>query len=360
MGTPQLAALGERVAQRLLVFQPAAAQHVLLRGHAMFRRGVEELLPDPADDLDGLRVAGVHDARHGQRRHVGELDLHRGGERRGLAHDAHDDQRAAFVHEEFPGDLPREHRQRKLRDPAGDTSTTRACGCWKPPRSARRQRRWPRPVPRRAGWQPPFSSPRCRQTLRVNFTSPLASSSPRKIRHGAEHARETEDARQQLVLEHAVLHGERVVEAQVSQRVQRLHGIDGLGGDDQRAGLAQLLRIVDDGGTRLDVRQPIEHQALALQRARTFAAHDHRDFVSGARQVRAENGAERAGAENGKFHGVKTWRAAGSVTSSGTLSNQARMLSTLAMRLLGRAVMPCEASGMRTITVSTLRSFSAW
>jgi hypothetical protein len=102
-----------------------------------------------------------------------------------------------------------------------------------------------------------------------------------KIRHGAEHARETEDARQQLVLEHAVLHGERAVETQVAQGFQRLHGIDGLGAHDQRAGLTQLLRIVDDRGPRLDIRQSIEHQALALQRARTLAAHDHRDFVSG-------------------------------------------------------------------------------
>ena len=30
------------------------------------------------------------------------------------------------------------------------------------------------------------------------------------------------------------------------------------------------------------------------------------------------------------------------------------------MRLLGRDVMPWDASGMRTITVSTLRSLSAW
>jgi hypothetical protein len=43
------------------------------------------------------------------------------------------------------------------------------------------------------------------------------------------------------------------------------------------------------------------------------------------------------------------------------LSNQARMLSTLAMRFDGPGnIPPCEASGILTITVSTLRSFSAW
>ena len=62
----------------------------------------------------------------------------------------------------------------------------------------------------------------------------------------------------------------------------------------------QLARIVDDRGARLDVRQSVEHQALALQNARAFAARDHHDLVSGARQVRAEDGAERAGAENGE------------------------------------------------------------
>ena len=75
-GHAELARLGQRVAQRLFVLEPAAAQHVLLRGHAMLGRGVEKLLADAADDFDGLRIAAVHDARHGQRRHVDELDLH--------------------------------------------------------------------------------------------------------------------------------------------------------------------------------------------------------------------------------------------------------------------------------------------
>ena len=63
-----------------------------------------------------------------------------------------------------------------------------------------------------------------------------------------------------------------------------------------------VVRIVDDDGPRLDVRQPIEHQALALQRARALAAHDHRDFVAGARQVRAQDSAERSRAEDCEFH----------------------------------------------------------
>ena len=107
-------------------------------------------------------------------------------------------------------------------------------------------------------------------------------------------------------------------------------------------------------GRALMVRQAVEHQALALQDARALAARDHHDFVAGAREMRAENGAERAGAENRELHERPCsyfFR---------YFSNQARMLSTLAMRFDGREVMPCEASGMRTMTVSTLRSFSAW
>ena len=37
-----------------------------------------------------------------------------------------------------------------------------------------------RPCEHTRALEPPFSSPRCRQTLRVNFTSPFASSSPEK------------------------------------------------------------------------------------------------------------------------------------------------------------------------------------
>ena len=67
-----------------------------------------------------------------------------------------------------------------------------------------------------------------------------------EIRHRAEHARIAEHAREQFVLEHAVLHGERGFEPHMFERVEALRGIDGLGGDDQRAGVEQLLRIVDD------------------------------------------------------------------------------------------------------------------
>jgi hypothetical protein len=94
-----------------------------------------------------------------------------------------------------------------------------------------------------------------------------------------------------------------LVQAQVTQRFQRLHRVDGLRGDDQRAGLAQLLRIVDDRGPRLDVRQAVQHQALALKHARALATHDHRDLVTGARQVCAEDGTERARSQDGKSHG---------------------------------------------------------
>ena len=54
-----LACLGQRIAQRLLVLQAAAAKNVLLRRHAMLGRGVEEFLADAADDLDGLRIAAM-------------------------------------------------------------------------------------------------------------------------------------------------------------------------------------------------------------------------------------------------------------------------------------------------------------
>ena len=40
--------------------------------------------------------------------------------------------------------------------------------------------------------------------------------------------------------------------------------------------------------------------------------------------------------------------------------NHFRMWATLAMRLLGRAEMPCEAAGMRIITDSTLSRRKAW
>ena len=43
-----------------------------------------------------------------------------------------------------------------------------------------------------------------------------------EIRHGAEHPREAENLRQQLVLDHAVLHRKRLLQIQVAQRVQRL------------------------------------------------------------------------------------------------------------------------------------------
>src|SRR5262249_25383184 len=105
----------------------------------------------------------------------------------------------------------------------------------------------------------------------------------------------------------------------------------------------------------------IEHQPLALQRAQALAAYDHGDFVAGAGQVRAEDGAERSRAEDGEFHFCYDAAAGRLRYFFRYRANQASMLSTFAMRLLGRDTMPpCEASGMRTITVSILRSFSAW
>src|SRR6186713_1855506 len=88
-GHPELASPGECVAQGFFVLEAAAAQHVLLRRHAVFWRGVEEFLADATDDFHGLCVAGVHDAGHRQRRHVTELDLHGRCELRRFAHDAH-------------------------------------------------------------------------------------------------------------------------------------------------------------------------------------------------------------------------------------------------------------------------------
>ncbi len=41
-------------------------------------------------------------------------------------------------------------------------------------------------------------------------------------------------------------------------------------------------------------------------------------------------------------------------------SNHFRMCTTLAIKLLGRAAMPWDASGIRTMAVGTLRSFNAW
>src|SRR6185369_12303135 len=183
-----------------------------------------------------------------------------------------------------------------------------------------------------------------------------------EVGHRAEHAREAEHTRQQFVLEHAVLHGQAVVDLHVAQRLERGAGFDGLGGDDERAGLVQLAGIVYHRGPCLDVGQAVEHQALALQDARALAAHDHRDLVSGPRQVCAEDGTERSRAEDGKSHSPPVDAAPGRFRYFFRyLSNHARMLSTLAMRLLGRATIPpCEASGMRTITVSTWRSLSAW
>src|SRR5688500_8760014 len=136
------------------------------------------------------------------------------------------------------------------------------------------------------------------------------------------------------------------------ERLETAFGFDGLGGDDQRTGIDQFGGIVDDVRTRLDVGEPVEHQALALQYTGALAARDHHDFVAGARKVRAEYGAERAGAENCESHSFPAsyfFR---------YLSNQARMLSTLAMRFDGREVMPWDASGLRIMTESTLRSFN--
>ncbi len=48
----------------------------------------------------------------------------------------------------------------------------------------------------------------------------------------------------------------------------------------------------------------VEHQALALQDARAFAARDHHDFVPGARQVRSQDGAERSRAEDCELHAL--------------------------------------------------------
>jgi len=41
----------------------------------VLRRFVEKGLTDAAHDLDGLRIGRMHDARHGQRRHVEQLDI---------------------------------------------------------------------------------------------------------------------------------------------------------------------------------------------------------------------------------------------------------------------------------------------
>lgn len=41
-------------------------------------------------------------------------------------------------------------------------------------------------------------------------------------------------------------------------------------------------------------------------------------------------------------------------------SNQARMCATLAASRLGRTMIACGASGIRTRAVSILRSLSAW
>ena len=48
------------------------------------------------------------------------------------------------------------------------------------------------------------------------------------------------------------------------------------------------------------------------------------------------------------------------VDQSSYFSNQASMLSILAIRCDGRLAMPCEASGKRTSAVSIFLSFSAW
>ena len=205
------------------------------------------------------------------------------------------------IHQEFPGDLAREHRQRKLRDPArvlrpfarADVGSRHAAHAGRVDR--RRQF-----LDTRA--QPALLVAEMQRHVAREFHLAVGEQLAAEIRHGAEHPREAENLRQQFVLEHAVLHRKRVVEIEVAERVQRGTGIDGLGGDDQRARLAQLFRIVDDGGARLDVRQPVEYQPLALQHARSFAAHDHRDFMTGARQVRTENGAERTRAEDGELH----------------------------------------------------------
>ncbi len=184
----------------------------------------------------------------------------------------------------------------------------------------------------------------------------------REIRHGADQAREAEHRGQQFVLEHAVLHRQRVLETQVLHGIQCLRGLDGLGGDDQRAGVEQFGRVIQHLRPRLDVRESIEHQALALQRPRALAARDHHHLVAGAGQVRAQDGAERARAQDCEFH-LATFMPCSDASGYffRYLSNHARMLSTLAMRFDGRATMPpCEASGMRTISVSILRSLSAW
>ena len=120
---------------------------------------------------------------------------------------------------------------------------------------------------------------------------------------------------------------------------------------------SSLRRIVDDHGPRLDVRQPVEHQALALQHARAFAARDHHDFVAGARQMRAEDGAERAGAENGKFHSVEL---PCSLFLPVPLEPGQDVIHLGDEIRWARHHAACEASGMRTMTVSILRSFNAW
>ena len=145
--------------------------------------------------------------------------------------------RAALVHEEFPGDLPREHRQRELRDPAGVLRPFARADV------GRRHATHAGGVDGRGQ----FLGARARAALLLaevqadiarEFHFAIGQQLAAEIRHGAEHARKSEDARQQFVLEHAVLHRERIVEPQVPERLERLRRVDGLGGDDQRAGVA--------------------------------------------------------------------------------------------------------------------------
>jgi hypothetical protein len=70
--------------------------------------------------------------------------------------------------------------------------------------------------------------------------------------------------------------------------------VDGLCRNDERVGLEELFRIVDHRRSRLDIRQARHDEPLLRDPTRALAPRDHDDIVSRPRQVRAQDGAQRA------------------------------------------------------------------
>jgi hypothetical protein len=117
----------------------------------------------------------------------------------------------------------------------------------------------------------------------------------------AQHALGAEDACQRVVLPHTVLDGESHAHIRLAQGLERLRSARRLHGDNENVGAAQLCGIREHVDRRRELREPIDLQTVATQLRSAPLADQHRDGMTRAREMRADDRADRTGAEDREF-----------------------------------------------------------